>query len=628
MRGRRRAARAGGRRDPHPRRRRSCAACARCATSTAPTWSSTRSRPASGAPARCGPSSRPASSPDLLTCGKGVTAGYLPLSAVLATEEIYEAFLGAPRQRPHLLPRPPLHRQPAVLRGRDREPRPHGRERHGRARGARRRAHRRAGSPPSRPTTGVLEIRRIGTMTGIEVRSVDGERTGMRGLTAATRDARRADPAARRRRRADAAARDRRRRPRDARRHGRRVHPRGRAVSDPHAVAADPHDRLREHAERRRDGGPAPVADPARARRRRCSTSPATTTSAWPATRAWSRRAVDAVRRWGAGATGSRLVTGTTRAHARPRGRARRASSAPRPRSCSRAGYLANLAAVTRSPATGDLVVSRRARTTPRSSTRAGSRRADVAVAAARATPTRVERLLAARRRTAGALVVTDAVFSVDGDARAARRPRGCRAPARRRCCSSTRRTRSASSATAARARARRSGVTDATTSCSPRRCRRRSARRAACVLGPRAVIDHVDRLGAAVHLRHRPRTRRRSPRRTPRCARSQADPGLAARARARARDLAAVGARRRLDRVRAGRRRRVDPGRRHRSSPSPPPPPACAHGVRRRLLPPAVGAGRRLAAAPDRPRRPHRRRPRPPSARRSPPSRRGGAAR
>jgi adenosylmethionine-8-amino-7-oxononanoate aminotransferase len=36
--------------------------------------------------------------PDLLTCGKGITAGYLPLSAVLATDAVYEAFLGTPAQ--------------------------------------------------------------------------------------------------------------------------------------------------------------------------------------------------------------------------------------------------------------------------------------------------------------------------------------------------------------------------------------------------------------------------------------------------------------------------------------------------------------------------------------------------
>jgi adenosylmethionine-8-amino-7-oxononanoate aminotransferase len=33
--------------------------------------------------------------PDLLTCGKGLTGGYLPLSAVLATDAVYEAFLGS-----------------------------------------------------------------------------------------------------------------------------------------------------------------------------------------------------------------------------------------------------------------------------------------------------------------------------------------------------------------------------------------------------------------------------------------------------------------------------------------------------------------------------------------------------
>lgn len=33
--------------------------------------------------------------PDLMTCGKGLTAGYLPMSAVMTTEPVYEAFLGA-----------------------------------------------------------------------------------------------------------------------------------------------------------------------------------------------------------------------------------------------------------------------------------------------------------------------------------------------------------------------------------------------------------------------------------------------------------------------------------------------------------------------------------------------------
>ncbi len=36
--------------------------------------------------------------PDLLCLAKGITGGYLPLAATLATEEIYEAFLGEPEQ--------------------------------------------------------------------------------------------------------------------------------------------------------------------------------------------------------------------------------------------------------------------------------------------------------------------------------------------------------------------------------------------------------------------------------------------------------------------------------------------------------------------------------------------------
>ena len=37
-------------------------------------------------------------SPDLLCLAKGLTGGYLPLAATLATERIYEGFLGAPEE--------------------------------------------------------------------------------------------------------------------------------------------------------------------------------------------------------------------------------------------------------------------------------------------------------------------------------------------------------------------------------------------------------------------------------------------------------------------------------------------------------------------------------------------------
>ena len=60
--------------------------------------------------------------PDFLCLGKGLTGGYLPLAATLATERVYEGFLGARGGRADLLPRPHLHRQPARLRGRAREP--------------------------------------------------------------------------------------------------------------------------------------------------------------------------------------------------------------------------------------------------------------------------------------------------------------------------------------------------------------------------------------------------------------------------------------------------------------------------------------------------------------------------
>ena len=60
-------------------------------------------------------------SPDFLCLGKGLTGGYLPLAATLATERVYEGFLGEPGGRPHLLSRSHVHRQPAWLRGRSRQ---------------------------------------------------------------------------------------------------------------------------------------------------------------------------------------------------------------------------------------------------------------------------------------------------------------------------------------------------------------------------------------------------------------------------------------------------------------------------------------------------------------------------
>jgi adenosylmethionine---8-amino-7-oxononanoate aminotransferase len=121
--------------------------------------------------------------PDLLTCGKGLTGGYLPLSAVLATDAVYEAFLGPPVTtlfHGHTYTANPLccaaananldlvvsrglvgraaalgERLGALLAGLEGDER-------------------------------VVEVRRIGTMTGVQVRSV-GERTGAAVCRAARR---------------------------------------------------------------------------------------------------------------------------------------------------------------------------------------------------------------------------------------------------------------------------------------------------------------------------------------------------------------------------------------------------------------------------------------------------------
>jgi adenosylmethionine-8-amino-7-oxononanoate aminotransferase len=123
--------------------------------------------------------------PDLLTCGKGLTGGYLPLSAVLATEGVYEAFLGSATSgrtffHGHTYTANPLCCAAAIanlslMAERDTV------------------AHAaRVGDRMGELLKGlddderVVEVRRAGTMTGIEVRPA-GERTGFAICQAARR---------------------------------------------------------------------------------------------------------------------------------------------------------------------------------------------------------------------------------------------------------------------------------------------------------------------------------------------------------------------------------------------------------------------------------------------------------
>src|SRR3954470_3924851 len=114
--------------------------------------------------------------PDLLTCGKGITGGYLPLSAGLATEEGYEAFLGTPKSgrtffHGHTYTGNPLACAAALanlelMAARDTV-------------SCAARAGERLGAAiaPLAELENVVDIRRCGTMTGIEVAPLL-ERTG------------------------------------------------------------------------------------------------------------------------------------------------------------------------------------------------------------------------------------------------------------------------------------------------------------------------------------------------------------------------------------------------------------------------------------------------------------------
>jgi adenosylmethionine-8-amino-7-oxononanoate aminotransferase len=117
--------------------------------------------------------------PDLLTCGKGLTAGYLPLSAVLATSAVYEAFLGRPEEgrtffHGHTYTANPLACAAAIANLDLMAAR--GTVAHaasvGEALGA--------ALEPLAKEPGIVEVRNIGTMTGIEIGPYDPSlRAGM-----------------------------------------------------------------------------------------------------------------------------------------------------------------------------------------------------------------------------------------------------------------------------------------------------------------------------------------------------------------------------------------------------------------------------------------------------------------
>ncbi len=125
---------------------------------------------------------------------------------------------------------------------------------------------------------------------------------------------------------------------------------------------------------------------------------------------------VDALRTWGAGSTGSRLVTGSTQLHADLETALALHVGAESGLVFS-SGYAANLGALTALAAPGCLIVSdeRNHASLIDACRLAHSRGCEVAVTP-HADPDAVAKALAARPDGTPALVVTDSVFSADGD--------------------------------------------------------------------------------------------------------------------------------------------------------------------------------------------------------------------
>ncbi|MFN8127789.1 MAG: adenosylmethionine--8-amino-7-oxononanoate transaminase [Candidatus Nanopelagicales bacterium] len=116
--------------------------------------------------------------PDLLTCGKGLTGGVLPLSAVLASEEIFQAFQGDSTRtffHGHSFTANPMCAAAALANLElidERNTLDHAAW-----------IGRTLGDLLKGEDERIVEVRRIGTMTGIEVQP-HGERTGFRICTA------------------------------------------------------------------------------------------------------------------------------------------------------------------------------------------------------------------------------------------------------------------------------------------------------------------------------------------------------------------------------------------------------------------------------------------------------------
>jgi adenosylmethionine-8-amino-7-oxononanoate aminotransferase len=111
--------------------------------------------------------------PDLLTCGKGLSGGYLPIAAVLATEAVYDAFLGRPEDgrtffHGHTYTANPLACAASVANLDLMAER--GTVAHAAALGERLATL----LEPLRANESVHEIRRAGTMAGIDLRRPDG----------------------------------------------------------------------------------------------------------------------------------------------------------------------------------------------------------------------------------------------------------------------------------------------------------------------------------------------------------------------------------------------------------------------------------------------------------------------